>query len=382
MRRLWIRPLLGVAVALVGASGAGATAASGGFAAAVGAYRLANGDVVALVLAAHQPRFVDYGTGAVRTLREQSGGLYVGGPGASVLSPVRVRVRLGAGGRISVDGRPGTRLAIGSKPASYRDGAVRLAGRLLVPAGGGRHPGIVIVPGSEPAHRTTYDFWAYFFAAHGFAVLTYDKRGVGDSGGTFDRSADTANLEQLAADALAGLDWLRRQPEVDPTRVGLDGASQGGWVVEIAAARSSAVRFATLQSAPAMSVGRQLAYAAATRQGWIDPPPSAARIAQALARVPDSGYDPRAAIAALRIPVLWQLGSVDKRIDTAETLTDLHRIDAAGRHAFTIRVYPGGAHSLRETPAGLIRQEQASPGLVPGVFPDLASWLRVHAGGH
>ncbi len=347
----------------------------------VGVYRLTGGDLVSIVVSEGTPRFVDYGSGALRALREVSPGRYVGGPGASLVSPVRIHLRLAPHGRIAVDGRTGRLVPLVATTVAFADGSVRLAGRLLEPPGRGRFPGVVIVPGSEPAHRTTYDLWAYFLAAHGFAVLTYDKRGVGGSSGTYDRSADSPNLQRLASDALAALGWLRGRPEVDPSRVGLDGGSQAGWVIEIAAARSPSVRFAALQSSPAMSVGRQLAYAGLTKQGWLDPPPSASRVAATLAHVPNSGYDPRAALESLRIPVLWQLGSVDKRMDTEETVADLRRISAVGRHDFTVRVYAGGAHSLRLTGAGLIRQEQVSPGFVRGVFPDLAAWLRSRAGG-
>jgi dienelactone hydrolase len=372
-----VRSALVAAVALAAATAA-APGARGGVSAGVGAYRLAGGGLVSLVVGEGRLRLVDYETGALRTLRERSPGVFVGGPGASVLSPVRVVVQTRPGGEIRVDGVAARRLPIVSQPAAFADGAVRLVGRVLRPPGHGPFPGVVIVPGSEPARRTTYDLWAYFFAAHGFAVLSYDKRGVGASGGSYDRSASTGNLRHLASDALAGVEWLRRRPFVDGRRVGLEGGSQAGWTIEIAAARSSAVRFATLQSAPAMSVGRQLAYAAVTRQGWLDPPPSARAIDAALAGVPDSGFDPSSALASLEIPVLWQLGSVDKRMDTSETVEDLQRIVSSGRHDFTVRVYPGGAHSLRLTRNGLIRQEQASPGFVPGVFADLSSWLESH----
>jgi dienelactone hydrolase len=348
----------------------------------LGVYRLDDGDVVSIVLAAKRLRLVDYGSGALRSLRPVGPWSYVGGPGASVLWPARVHVRFDADGGIDVDGRPGKLMPIVSEPLSFDDGPVRLAGRLLRPAGPGPFPAVVLVPGSEPAHRTTHDLWAYFFAAHGLAVLTYDKRGVGASGGTYDRSAATANLERLAADALAGVARLRGLPFVDAARIGLVGESQAGWVIEMAAARSSSVRFAALASAPAMSVGRQLAYADLTRQGWLVPPPSPAEIASSLGDVRDSGYDPRRAIASLRIPVLWQLGSVDKRMRTSETLATLHRIEASGRHDFTIRVYRGGAHSLRLTEQGLVRQEQHSPGFVPAVFRDLAAWLRARGLGH
>ena len=347
-----------------------------GVTASLGAYRLDDGSFASLVMNGRRLQLVEYRSGALRSLREQSPGVYVGGPGASVLSPVRVRVRLEPDGGISVDGRTARRVPLLAQTATFADGPVPLVGRLLRPPGRGPFPAVEIVPGAEEAHRTTYDLWAYFFATHGFAVLTYDKRGVGASGGRYDRAASTENLQTLASDALAGVGWLRRQPGIDRSRIGVSGGSQAGWVIEIAAARSFAVRFAALQSAPAMSVGRQLAYDGVTRQGWLDPPPSEEAIASALAGVPDSGFDPRSAITALRIPVIWQFGSVDKRMYTPESVADLQAIAAAGPHDFTVRVYPGGAHSLRLTTDGLIREERASPGFVPAVFQDLTAWLR------
>jgi len=89
---------------------------------------------------------------------------------------------------------------------------------------------------------------------------------------------------------------------------------------------------------------------------------------------PDSRFDPKPILAALQIPVLWQLGSVDERMHTPETVADLAAIDSG--HHFTVSVYPGGAHSLRLTEHGTISEEQTSPGFVSGVFADLAAWLR------
>src|SRR5207237_3314090 len=138
-----------------------------------------------------------------------------------------------------------------------------------------------------------------FFASRGFAVLTYDKRGIGGSTGVYVRAATTPNLRNLAADALAGVAWLRKQREIDPRRIGLSGGSQAGWIIVLAASEARSVRFATVQSGAAMSVGRQLAYSALTHDGAVDPPSSEARIQAGLANVPDSGYDPKPAIASL-----------------------------------------------------------------------------------
>jgi dienelactone hydrolase len=370
---------LGVFAAALACCALPASAAAPSLESAVGAYRFADGSVASLVDQDGALRLVDYRTGALRQLAQRSRTLFVGGPGVSVPEPVSVRVALverpaGRVAALRLDGRTATRIPLVTEPASFGDGGVRLAGRLLRPPGKGPFPAVVIVPGSVPAHRDTYDLWALFCVSRGFAVLSYDKRGVGNSTGTYLRAATDENLRNLAADALAGVDWLRKRPDIDPKRIGLSGGSQAGWVIELAASQSAHVRFAALQSGPAMSVGRQLAYSAVTHEGAVDP--TETQIHDALDGVPDSGIDPKPLLAALRIPVLWQLGTADKRMYTPETLANLAAIGASGTHDFTIHVYPGGAHSLRDTAHGTIAEERTAPGFVPGLFADLAAWLR------
>ncbi len=367
------------AVATAAGVCAAASAAAASLQGAVGVYRFADGSAAALVEQDGALRLVDYRTGALRQLAQRSRTLFVGGPGVSVPSPVAVRVALVGGPRgtvaaVRLDGALAKRIAVTSTPASFGDGGVRIAGRLLEPPGKGPFPAVVLVPGSVPATRDTYDLWAMFFVSRGFAVLSYDKRGVGASTGTYVRAATDQNLRDLAADVVAGVEWLKHRHDVDARRIGLSGGSQAGWVMELAASRSRDVRWAAFQSGPAMSVGRQLAYSGVTHEGAVDP--TDAQIHAALDNAPDSGFDPRPVLAALKIPLLWQLGSVDKRMYTPETLANLAAIQAAGTHDFTIHVYAGGAHSLRLTAHGTIAEERTSPGFVPGVFADLAAWLR------
>jgi alpha-beta hydrolase superfamily lysophospholipase len=370
--------LIAAAATLLVACALPSVAAASNLRAAVGAYRFADGSTVSLVEQAGALRLVDYGSGALRQLTERSLGSFVGGPGVSVAEPVSVRVSLVTNASGSVtglrrDGRTAVRLPLLTERTTLSSDGIRLAARLLRPTGRGPFPAVVIVPGSVPAHVDTYDLWALFFASRGFAVLSYDKRGVGASTGRYVRAATDANLRALAGDALAGVEWLRRRRDVDATRIGLSGGSQAGWAIAIAAARSSHVRFAALQSGPAMSVGRQLAYDALTKDGLVAP--DDAQIRSTLAGVPDSGFDPRPDLSALRIPVLWQQGAADRRMYTPETLDDLKAIESAGTHAFTVHVYPGGAHSLRLTTNGTLAEEKTSFGFVPGVFQDLADWL-------
>jgi dienelactone hydrolase len=355
---------------------------------AVGAYRLVRDGVVSLFVEPFGThlRVLDYRSGEMRQLSPISRDVFIGGPRLLAPWPIRVRVELvrGPGGRVVAlrrNGERARRIPLTVEPAAFRNGGARLVGKLVRPAGSGPFPAVVLVPGSERATRDTLDLWGMFFASRGFAVLSHDKRGVGESSGRYEARPTEVNLRTLARDALAGVEWLRRRREIDGRRVGLSGGSQAGWTIVLAASasRPSHVAFAAIQSGAAMSVGRQRAYSALTGSGSVVPPPSDARVRASLDGQPDGGFDPSTALDSLRIPVLWQLGAVDKRQYTPETVSRLEAIAGRGGHDFTVRVYPGGAHSLRETRRGLISEELHASRFVPRLFTDLTIWLRRHA---
>ncbi len=83
------------------------------------------------------------------------------------------------------------------------------------------------------------------FAQRGIAVLAYDKRGDGNSGG----NAASGTLPNLAEDALAAVRYLQTRPEINSQAVGLWGVSQGGWIQPIAATQEgSGVAFLSSRS--------------------------------------------------------------------------------------------------------------------------------------
>ena len=107
---------------------------------------------------------------------------------------------------------------------------VVLAGSLTLPDRGAPVPGVVLVGGSGATDRdndTHFPPIRRHLVEAGFAVLSYDKRGVGGSSGDW----LDATMDDLASDAAAALDFLRAQPEVRTEAVGLFGHSEGGWVV-------------------------------------------------------------------------------------------------------------------------------------------------------
>lgn len=117
-------------------------------------------------------------------------------------------------------------------------------------------PGAVIIHGSGPSDRD--NVWAFHIAQHlarsGVVVLLPDKRGSGASEGNW----QAASFQDLADDALAGVDRLRRHPMVDPNRVGLVGLSQGGWIAPLAASQDQNVAFIINVSGAAVTPAEQV----------------------------------------------------------------------------------------------------------------------------
>jgi pimeloyl-ACP methyl ester carboxylesterase len=121
-------------------------------------------------------------------------------------------------------------------------------GTLSYPSTGGPFPGVVLVAGTGPHDRDggmslhkTLAVLSDHLTRQGFAVLRYDKRGVGLTGGARHPNSTT---DDYAADALAAVRFLKIQPNVRASQIGIVGHSEGGIVASMVAAESPAdVRF-------------------------------------------------------------------------------------------------------------------------------------------
>ena len=115
-----------------------------------------------------------------------------------------------------------------------------LKGTLLLPPGKGPFPAVVIAHGSGPSLRTRWEYRSngVFYARRGYAALIYDKRDP------------TADLSDLARDVGHCFEFLKTQPEVVPTRIGMMGGSQAAWLIA-AVAPAARPSFIHLNSAPA-----------------------------------------------------------------------------------------------------------------------------------
>ncbi|MGH7952088.1 MAG: alpha/beta hydrolase family protein, partial [Limisphaerales bacterium] len=150
----------------------------------------------------------------------------------------------------------GTPIKLPEDEVSFTNGDVILSGTLVLPPTKGPHPAAVLVSGAGANVRSEQRVVADFFALNGVAALIYDKRGCGASTGDWRKSG----FDDLAGDALAGLELLKKRPDINPHQIGLWGESQGGWIVSLAASRSTNVAFIISVSGPGVTPQAQGAF--------------------------------------------------------------------------------------------------------------------------
>ncbi len=232
------------------------------------------------------------------------------------------------------------------------DGAT-LIGDIYMPdrIGRGGVPGVAVVHGSGTMPREVYRQMVGPLNEMGIAVIVYDKRGVGESTGTYN-GVGTADsifaLGQLADDASRAAKVLAAHPGVDAKRVGLIGASQAGWIMPLAATRDRAISFLVVISGPAVTVGYEILHGRLTNE--LNP--SAATVApqEAESRLKafsgPYGYDPAPTLTALTTPTLWLMGDRDINLPLRETIEALNALPQIGTGVITLIRYPEGNHEL------------------------------------
>jgi dipeptidyl-peptidase-4 len=114
--------------------------------------------------------------------------------------------------------------------------AAMLRPRVVEP--GKRYPAVVMVYGG-PGVQMVQDRWSarllwQHLADRGFVVFQLDNRGTAGRGHAFAEALYGRLGELELADQLAGLDWLEAQPFVEKERVGMYGASYGGFMTVLA----------------------------------------------------------------------------------------------------------------------------------------------------
>ncbi|HKK69035.1 MAG TPA: alpha/beta fold hydrolase, partial [Bacteroidales bacterium] len=141
------------------------------------------------------------------------------------------------------------------------EAGIHLAGTLTLPDAKGKHPAVVLISGSGPQNRDEelmghkpFLVLADHLTRNGIAVLRFDDRGTGESGGNFSK----ATSFDFATDAKAAVDYLKGHKRINPDKIGLLGHSEGGIVAPIVASQyPGEVDFIVLLAGPGLP-GREI----------------------------------------------------------------------------------------------------------------------------
>jgi fermentation-respiration switch protein FrsA (DUF1100 family) len=286
-----------------------------------------------------------------------------------------------------------------TQEVSFKVAQFFVAGNLLIPAGGEKHPAIVYVWGSGPTNRTQYieaSKLSKIFVKSGFAVYINDKPGSGESTGEFTKGK---LLHERAMIVVKEIEFLKSHPAVDPEKIGLFGASQAGYVMPLASTMTPDIKFMIAWSCPAMNSLEQSAFLVeqyllcegyapedAERASkyyiqrgeakdykeyleaaaYLDTMPAVRDDLEWCGVIPENEFvpvdslseelfDPTGVIATMTIPVLAIFGEKDRQIDPvqgAETYGALLR--ESGNELSDVRTIPGADHNMVVSTTGCI----------------------------
>lgn len=221
------------------------------------------------------------------------------------------------------------------KDVTFKSAGITLEGTIYKP----RHPkaALVLVHGSGQETRMLR--MASILAEKGITVLTYNKRGVGKSGGIYagpevgTNNIDSANLNLLALDASAASNTLLRHLPRTDVPLGLMGFSQAGWIIPLAAKINHKVNFMVVFSGPVVNTLEQLRFQFYTDGNpgfWNTHTEIEAR--QHVRNDPDryqfAATDPQDALSRLAIPGLWIFGGKDIQIPVGFSIERLNLLKA------------------------------------------------------
>jgi len=335
------------------------------------------------------------------------------------------------------------------KPYPYRDeevdfenkaAGITLAGTVTAPDSGGPFPAVVLISGSGPENRDELVFGhrpflvlADHLTRQGIAVLRYDDRGVGKSGGD-SRAATTADL---VTDARAAFEYLRTREDIDPKRIGLLGHSEGGVIAPIVANQVPAVAFVVLMAGTGLpgdsvlmlqvqlvakaegapdstleeiaKVERTLldiilaepdtAIAAARlrpllKQTMAEMSPSDSLAGTAVDQAVEQQlkqvlspwfryfltYDPRPALVKLKQPVLAIVGERDVQVAPKEHLRAIEAaLKAGGNKDFTVKELPDLNHLLQTAMTGGVSEyTKIEETISPSALKVMGDWILAH----
>jgi pimeloyl-ACP methyl ester carboxylesterase len=324
---------------------------------------------------------------------------------------------------------------------------ITLAGTLTIPAGDGPFPAVILISGSGSQDRdeslapiSSFKPFAQIadgLSRDGIAVLRYDDRGVGGSGG----DPTNATSADLSTDAEAALDYLLTRSEIDPAAIGLLGHSEGGIIAPMIAVRRSDVAFIVSLAGSVVDGGQllikqneRLLEASGATQEEIDQQVAftedlialtaaedwdglealfVQRVTEQIESLPEDqrasigdvdayaaqyaaqqlpafqhwyafffAYNPAEDWAKVTVPALALFGDKDLQVDADQNATALQAIvDEAGLEDVTIVRFPTANHLFQDAVTGNVDEYATlDQTFIPDLLPTITDWIHARFG--
>ena len=255
-----------------------------------------------------------------------------------------------------------------------------LAGTLTVPKGGAKRV-MIMVTGSGPenrdeevAYHKPFAVIADRLARAGIATLRYDDRGVGQSVGGETKHTTS---EDVAEDAIAGIEWLRAQKRFK--KVGLLGHSEGGLIAFMLAAQKK-VDFIVSLAGPAVRGDSIMLYQAHTSGNPFTKNITVENLRNMMKTntwvTYFMDYDPTENITNTKCPVLALNGSKDGRVPADMNIPVLRRLLAKNKKA-VVKEYEGLNHMFQHCTTGRPDEYYTlEETMSEEVLSDIVTWLK------
>ncbi|MEI6816045.1 MAG: alpha/beta hydrolase [Bacteroidota bacterium] len=144
------------------------------------------------------------------------------------------------------------KLPFKEESVKFTNGENTFGGTLTIPDKPGKHPAVIMITGSGAQNRDEeilgfkpFKIIAEHMGRCEIAVLRYDDRGVGESKG---KTVNESTTLDFATDVEQAIKYLKTRPDIDTTKIGLMGHSEGGIIAPIVASRNKDVAFIVLMA--------------------------------------------------------------------------------------------------------------------------------------
>ena len=301
---------------------------------------------------------------------------------------------------------------------NFQSNGFSIVGDFRSPVSGEVHPVIIMVHGSGGATRhgaVPFEPLIEIFLKNGFAVLSWDKPGSGESKGEFEKEFRLTERANIITDAVK---VITDNTSVDNSSIGLWGISAAGWVMPLALDKTSDIAFMIVVSGGGEDSIEQYAYLVAqvvacsggsveqvnaTELNWSKMAKATnyndyREAVEVLVDIPvvvdftgismteenqwspwprdiDAFFDPMEVIQRTTIPVLVFFGELDKNIDPVQGAQAYQTaLEQAGNQNYSILVLLDAGHVLAPATTGCL-DEHVPAEYVPEYLDILDNWL-------